>query len=586
MKNDKVNDWRYSIRTKLMIGFGSVIAIVLLCSVYIYQKASDLSRRITYEKMQSQAEYYMQTLEDELNHIRQLQMDFFNDRMLSTLIGPIITVSDYERREKLLAVQDRVSTIEGVSHLIQDCILYLPKTEYKVIPSQITRMDSNDEAEVQNYMNYLDGQIHDDGNNIFLVETGNLKGAEDVADHLLVITFSRKSIQSDLTKLAASEAAGAFLYQSEENIIIEHSQSTGVGKEILQKLATDSEGEYLRTQRITVNGENYLVFVGGYGMMGLFVEYSPEESVMRPINRFRYVVFILFVLMIVGAFLYAFYVNRLIHQPINELLRAFQRIEKGDWSQYITHSRKDEFSYLYNGFNEMECHMASMIEQVYIQTNLAQRAQMKQLQSQIAPHFLYNSFFSLSRKIKREEYEAAEALAKHLGTYFRYLTRNEADYVSLEQEVQHARSYAAVQGTRFVNRIFIMFEELPEKFRKIVVPRLILQPLLENAFEHGLENKVKDGILRVSFAETGAEYRIQIEDNGEISDEKISQLSEGLEKGTTGEITSFFNIHKRLSILYHGQSGLSVCRSQMNGLCVMVHICKEGLNESEFIDCR
>lgn len=158
----------------------------------------------------------------------------------------------------------------------------------------------------------------------------------------------------------------------------------------------------------------------------------------------------------------------------------------------------------------MEDQISRLIDEVYVQTNLAQRAQLKQLQAQINPHFLYNSFFVLSRRVKRHDFENAQELAKHLGNYFQFLARNESDFVMLRQEVEHAKSYAAIQGTRFISRLSIEFGELPVECEGILVPRLILQPLLENAFEHGLENKMKDGILKVSFEEGENEIRIHV----------------------------------------------------------------------------
>ena len=173
----------------------------------------------------------------------------------------------------------------------------------------------------------------------------------------------------------------------------------------------------------------------------------------------------------------------------------------------------------------------------------------------------------------------------HLGDYFQYLTRNESDYVSLGQEVEHARSYAAIQGTRFIHRITITFEELPENFRQITVPRLILQPLLENAFEHGLEDKLQDGKLWVHFVESGEEYQILVEDNGEIPQEKLEEMRGGLGK-ERAESSGIHNINRRLQLFGRDRAGLRVDRSIMGGVCIMIFIGKgETENESKPADC-
>ena len=161
---DKKSKWRYSIETKLIIGFGVVIMVIMTASIYIYYRAIFLSRETTYEKMYSQAEFYLQTLEQEIEHIRQLQRDFFNDRKLTFLIGPEMNISDYEKRDARVSVMERMNTITGVSNLIQEGVLYLPKPGYRITSTEVKRMGKTDEETVMESVKYLDGLIHYDGN--------------------------------------------------------------------------------------------------------------------------------------------------------------------------------------------------------------------------------------------------------------------------------------------------------------------------------------------------------------------------------------------------------------------------------------
>lgn len=566
--------WRNSIELKLMIGFGFAILILMLSSFIMYHSAVVLSKQLTYEKMYSQAEYYLRTLDQEIGHIRQLQRDFFNDRKLIFLVGPDMNTSAYEKRDSLLSVMERVNTVEGVSSLIQESVLYLPKSGYRITSSEVRGMRQEDENAVEEYLNYLDDGIHYDGNSFFMVEAGAPKiGRHSKPNHILVVRFSIQQLQRNLAAFNSAEGSGAFLYYPEKQVFVESDPEGCVGEEIMRQLDKDGEGNYFSTQRIKVKEEHYLVFVGGEGVLGTFVEYQREDSIMEPINQFRNMVYFLFAIMFLAAILFGIYSKGILHHPMDVLLKAFQRIQEGNWTEHIQHRRRDEFSYLYDGFNQMEDQMGKMIEQVYEQTNLAQRSQMKQLQAQIAPHFLYNSFFSLSSKIKRGDYENAQELALHLGDYFKYLTRNESDYVSLKQEVDHAGSYAAIQGTRFIHRITITFESLPEHFQWITVPRLILQPLLENAFEYGLENKIEDGVLWVHFAESAEEYQVLVEDNGETSDEKLEEMKKGL-KADMAECSGIYNIHRRLQLLYHKRAGIRVQRSAIGGVCVVIYMDK------------
>ena len=570
------NGWTKSVVTKFMVGFAIVIMTTMAAFVFVYDQAHQLARKITYEKLYSQATYYLQSFDTELKHIRQLQNDFFNDRKLIFVIDPNMNISDYEKRDCLLSVQDRISSVTGVSNLIEDAALYLPRTDYLIKPSAVSSMYPHDVDKMNWYLEYLDDQIHFDGNSFFIVKTGVPRiRSTSIPYHVFVLTLSKNAIINSLTVINAGDNEGAFWYNQREDVLLEHSTGEYVGSRLLPLLQKNTDGAYESIQRLQVDGKSYLIFVGGYGELGLFVRYELESTVMEPIFRFRTLSFVVLGVLTVLALIISGYMIGSIRKPINTLLHGFHRVQSGNWKEHITDHRRDEFSYLYRGFNAMEDRIARLIDEVYVQTNLTQRAQMKQLQTQIAPHFLYNSFFVLSRRIKREDYENAELLAKHLGTYFQYITRNEADYVPLQRETDHARSYAAIQGARFVNRIRIEFADTPEHFAHLIVPRLILQPLLENAFEYGLENRVKDGLLSVHFEETDSEWQIWVEDNGEqISDEELENIASTLVHGKQGEITGLFNIHKRLQIYFREQGGIRIQRSLLGGTAVIIFIGK------------
>ncbi len=566
--------WRDSIEVKLIAGFGGVIVVILAASLFIYAGMIRVTREINYEKMNSQAEFCLQSLDTEVKHVKHLLNQFFTDRNLVFLVWPDMTLTPYEKRDALLSVMERMDTLTGVSALIQNGTLYLPKSGYTITSSSIRRMEEEDREEMTGYGESLDGELHYDGG-FFVAGAGAPRIRSDtVPNYVLAVRFSEQQIREKLSSLCSIGGSGCFLYFEEGPALIEYSQGDYVGEEILKNLKLEQEGS-LGKRSIRINGEKYLVFAGGSGEMGLFVEYMKEEAVTAPITRFRNLVIVLFALMLLAAVFYGIYVKRLIHNPIETLLEAFQRVKAGDWSEHILLNRQDEFCDLYDGFNDMEDQMGNMIEQVYIQTNLTQRAELKQLQAQIAPHFLFNSFFSLSSKIKRGDYELAQEMAMYLGDYFQYLTRNESDYVQLWQEAEHAQNYAAIQGARFIYRISVSFAQIPDSFREISVPRLILQPLLENAFEHGLENKIRDGLVQVRFVETPEEYQVWVEDNGDISEEKLEEIREGLKRKDPGETSAIFNIHRRLQIYYREKAGLRVRRSELGGLCILIFVSRK-----------
>ena len=236
-------------------------------------------------------------------------------------------------------------------------------------------------------------------------------------------------------------------------------------------------------------------------------------------------------------------------------------------------SYTDEFDRLSRHFNRMTAQLAGLIEKDYKQTILLQDAKMKHLQAQINPHFLYNSFYLLSHLVKMEDQEAAEKLSRYLGDYFRYITDQSRNVLPLQEEYDHAVIYLSIQLMRFGHRVCAEIEPVPKAFASLAVPRLILQPLLENVLEHGIEadDQVR---VKLSFHWEGSYLRIWVEDSGSaLADQTISRLNAQCESEETPAGHALSNIHRRLAIHYGDPvCGLSFSRSPLGGLRVCLTV--------------
>ncbi|MDQ0877722.1 sensor histidine kinase YesM [Paenibacillus sp. V4I3] len=253
-------------------------------------------------------------------------------------------------------------------------------------------------------------------------------------------------------------------------------------------------------------------------------------------------------------------------------------MENGDLDVNIQHESKDELGYLYGRFNQMVTNLRSLIDQVYRQKIMTQRAELKQLQSQINPHFLYNSFFILRTMAKIGDVERIGQFATQLGEYFQFVTRNASDEVLLRQEIHHARMYTEIQELRFSRRIRVQFDSLPPEIEQVSVPRLIVQPIIENAFEHSLEQMKRSGCVVIRFETAESEIRIVVEDNGEsLTDEALQRISDTLDNDDEQtETTGLVNIHRRVKLTFGEAYGLRISRSELGGLQATISIPLKG----------
>ena len=326
-------------------------------------------------------------------------------------------------------------------------------------------------------------------------------------------------------------------------------------------------------------GKRYLATWRQVGSLPLkLCQLTPMETLDRQWHAYRMttiigysVVMLLLALMIIVT---AYFIRR----PIRRMDRAMRRIEEGDFSTRIEPTWSTEFQQMFDQFNRMCEHTQRYIRQEYELRLLHSRAELKQLQYQISPHFLYNTYFTLRAMLMDEEYEQAEQLALLMGNYLRYITDQNREYATLGEEIEHAEAYMRIQQIRFGGRVQAEFAPCPEKEKQMQVPKILLQPLIENAFEHGVRHRPGKGMIRVSFAASEAEIRIRVEDSGQDTpDETIRKVRRWLEtdESPEGESVALLNISRRLRAACPEGSGLTVSRSELGGFCSEITIRKE-----------
>lgn len=273
---------------------------------------------------------------------------------------------------------------------------------------------------------------------------------------------------------------------------------------------------------------------------------------------------------------YALY--RLVNRPLKTLLKGFARVEAGDFDFELDADTRGEFTHVYTGFSQMLARLRILMQQTYLQGKLVRKSEFKQLQAQIDPHFLYNGFFILNKRIRAGDTDGALAFSKLLSDYFRYVTQNARDIVPLCEEVAHAYNYARIQQIRFANRLALQLDPVPEGYDQVRIPRLILQPIVENVFRHVLD--VAEGLtqLHISYHPVDKNVEIWIEDSGtSITQEKLDTMRQALLRTEDEkEISGLTNVHMRLRLYYGAQYGLSYGQSSMGGLLVRVCIPMQG----------
>jgi two-component system sensor histidine kinase YesM len=520
--------------------------------------------------LSSRTELYVDLLDNDLDRTIKLLQEYVNDDDLMKLSTTADILSSAERTNAVLNLKHQMDLLKRSSSMIENAMAFIPLMN-RVVESN-TNAIADFDAEL---FDILSAKTNPNsppliiwGDRVFIrMPYGYLNQSPLF---LLAVEISIKKLSERLNQFTP-EGSMAVLMSNEMDWSLSNSGKLNLDKELLAELNMMTL-EAVRTINID-NTDFLLANKKSDTIQAQLLMFVPTEQIEGPLKRYRNWVFILFGVAALIVIAFSFSMYRFIHRPLKRLVHSFRQIEQGRFDVSIKYPFNDEFGYLYMRLNAMVKELKKLIQEVYEQQYRARLSELRHLQSQINPHFLYNTFFILYRMGQQEEHESIVRLTKHLGEYFQYITRDDADVVSLTNEVAHARNYTEIQLFRFSNRVDVRFAELPENAEQALVPRLILQPLIENAFKHSLEIKAKGGLLEVDFHIDDSELYIRVEDSGDIDDDTVTLLQSLVngERDVTAT-TGLINVHRRLQIHYNGKAELTLDRGQLGGLKVTIRI--------------
>ena len=267
--------------------------------------------------------------------------------------------------------------------------------------------------------------------------------------------------------------------------------------------------------------------------------------------------------------LYSVRVARRITGPISVLSRKAQQFGSGDFTPTPVETHITELQTLDTGFNDMARRVdALMTKQVEDQRSL-HRAELELLQAQINPHFLYNTLDSIAILAESDRGEDVVTMVTSLSTFFRNSLNKGNDILTLGAECSQVTSYLEIQQIRYSD--ILRYEiNVPQELMDCMVPKLILQPLVENALYHGIKNRRGMGMITVSGEERDGELLLKVTDNGAGMDaEQVRILQAGIyEDKHTG--LGLVNVHKRIRLYCGEPYGLSFESSVGKGSTVSV----------------
>ncbi|MFS0723415.1 cache domain-containing sensor histidine kinase [Paenibacillus sp. 1P07SE] len=552
-----------------------VILILLIPTVLLYTYFSTTSVQVIDSQMRAYKESQLLFLKSQIeSNIERLSLSSNVLARDSSILDLYLSIlrKDYLRMiENQSLVKEKLYLQSFSSHWSNELSVYIPDIQTRI---STTLGSSYDPAMLEQSENGVwhyrgDPQAQDAYYQMLIWDPYLSKDQPDNVNAVFEVRFGIDNVREMLRQYNTDNPGHSFLLTGSGAVFADSgAKDAGYGELGAELLAGGLEG--IGNRPMTVEGKDVYLSYAPLPQLGAWlVDYVPLEQFHAPIIQSRNLFYISMLVLVVLGFCASYLLYLHVQKPLSTLTKALKQFEMGDHAYRIHQRFHNEFDYMMHRFNDMGREIQHLIQNVYEEQNRSRLATLKQLQSQINPHFLYNCLSFIAACAKAGQTKTIKDMAYHLGGYYRYTTRVENQKATLREEVDLVKHYLQIYTYR-LERVDYRIE-VPEEMLEEPVMRLIVQPVVENAIMHGVEPKPGPGLVVVRGRREAGWTILEVEDSGVgMTEQAIAAYRQQLELPMSEETgCGLWNVHQRLKVRYGEGAGVTISRSDaMGGLCV------------------
>ena len=511
------------------------------------------------EALQTHAEYAADQLNQDLERLKFFILEMNSDKQVLRFAFSHAVLTPWERQSFIKSLSAQEYLVKRSSDLVSSVQILFPQFARAIVTEQAQYADLDRKTWEELFSRTERGKV------TFTEWNGSawlLISRYDGSEPLMVIAFSvsPERLSARLEQLGTDQKRDLVLVRPDGSVF-----------------AAGGEGRRLYESREA--NKDLLTAEARLADTGLTLwDYTYIDEAMAPFAHYRRTLWLLTALALGLLGTYLVYYRRSIARPLNDLFDSMRQVEL-DGRYRIEAAGNSDYDDLYAEFNHMVDHLEQLSGQVYEERYRAQRAELKQLQMQIDPHFLYNTLYLIYRMAQTDGNRNIAHLAMNLSNYYRYITKMPEQVVRLRDEIAHVMNYLEIQRIRFSPRIRIEVDQLPAEIADEPIPSLIIQPIVENAFQHGVKDLDKDGLITLKYQVNEESFQVTVADNsGKMDQERAEMLWHRLNDPEDGNPSALRNLYRRLQ-LYEGADQVLDLKSVNKGLTATLTFQRKGGRE-------
>lgn len=571
--NGKGESMLQSIRSKVLLAI-LVVTIVTACSITVvfYFKSAGMIEENYSTNLYGRVKQTVTSLDDSLQEIYYINVKAASD------INMVQYIKEYRSSHSGEA-------LDGIAELLRNY-----RTEYKdlsslyfIFPDERIAVTSEDypvckrdipEAEIEKIRRteteeavpiMFGDMVHDTGKQLSCIQAVTDDDGI-VLGYMLANTEERTLFYEYLEPVYDEKVPKALILDKNREIVTSKDyESVGQVYEGVDRLPSTSGIESQDAREIRI------FYQGAFSKCGLYMDIQKSE-VLRDLKQMQIFLVAIFLLFLMIGGILATSITRAMYKPIKNMTDTVEKVSKGDLSLRVDVTTEDEIGTLCREFNHMLDNLEDLIARVIEEERLKKDAELEALQYQITPHFMYNTLNSIkyAALIKGEK-----ELGGLIGDFVELLqasVNKKGTFISVADELHILKNYIHLQEFRYQGSFDVEYDIAKDAYG-CYIPRLILQPLVENAILHGIDMKGGNGRLVIRGRVEGTRLTLSVIDNGRgMTKEQIEELLSSKAKKTNGlSAIGVPNVRERLELYYEAEGGITY-ESSENGTTATIFL--------------
>ena len=406
--------------------------------------------------------------------------------------------------------------------------------------------------------------------NFFLVRTiYDVDNFEEIG--LMVILLKKEFINTVFKELVNEDIENILVLSSSNEIIVDRDSQYSVELGDLMENLEGWQGWYADPKGQTIVTYQMMKEEPGWKILS----FISLKSLYRDIDRLRESIIVTSIIIVIVLLIVSALMTYDFSHPFKKLLEGMARVQKGDKEVRIELTRQDEFGQLGEAFNRMVEEMNLLTDFVYREQITRREAEIKALQAQINPHFLFNTLESINWMAHLNHVPEISETVTALSSLMEAGIGRDDKLITLAQELEYIDNYYLILKKRFEDRIQLE-KRVEDEALDVKIPRLLIQPLIENAIYHGIENEGGRGVVTITAGLCEGRVLIVVEDNGEgIEEDKLKAINERLNNHSWSSLEykedktfhrssrgsnsiGLENVNRRIKLFYGSEYGLHI----------------------------